>query len=279
MNNTTMDTNFTPAASGHPWEIWLIQHTHVDLGYTEPQDIVFRKHAEFIAQALDHCTATDELPAGERFCWTCEVSWTVKAFLQRFPERAAEFFRRVREGRIEITALHMNLTDLCTLETLEETTEYALELARRNDFELTTAMNSDVNGWAWGLPDLLAHRGIRYMDVAINETRSLGVRPCPTMLKWIGPNGGALRLWHGQHYMTGNLLDIGAGQSGRRLAETLAKLVAEGYPHHAVAFRIQGATHDNAPPNITWCEAARSWNAAHSQGPRLRLGTTREWFE
>ncbi len=69
-----------------PWEIWLVHHTHVDIGYTAPQDVILRKHAEFVAQALDYCAATDALPSGERFCWTCEVSWTVKAFLARYPE-------------------------------------------------------------------------------------------------------------------------------------------------------------------------------------------------
>ena len=167
-----------------PWEIWLVHHTHVDIGYTEPQDIILRKHAEFVAHALDHCTATDNLPEGERFCWTCEVAWTVKAFLARYPERADEFFRRVREGRIEVTALYLQLTDLFTQELLEDTTDYALALGREHGFAVVTAMNDDVNGWAWGLPDLLAARGVRFMDTAINETRALGVRPRPALFRW-----------------------------------------------------------------------------------------------
>ena len=28
-----------------PWEIWLVHHTHVDIGYTEPQEIILGKHA------------------------------------------------------------------------------------------------------------------------------------------------------------------------------------------------------------------------------------------
>ncbi|MEI7437147.1 MAG: hypothetical protein WCL16_10130 [bacterium] len=39
-----------------PWEIWLVQHTHVDLGYTEPQDLILPQQAEFVAQALDHAS-------------------------------------------------------------------------------------------------------------------------------------------------------------------------------------------------------------------------------
>jgi len=35
-------------------KIWVIHHTHVDIGYTEPQHIILRKHAEFIAHALGY---------------------------------------------------------------------------------------------------------------------------------------------------------------------------------------------------------------------------------
>ena len=207
-----------------PWEIWLVHHTHVDIGYTEPQDLILRKHAEFVAQALDGCTATDALPEGERFCWTCEGAWTVKAFLARYPERAAEFFRRVREGRIEVTALYLQLTDLFTRELLEETTDYALALGCEHGFEVVTAMNDDVNGWTWGLPDLLAQRGVRYLDTAINETRALGVRPRPAMFRWTGPQGGSLLLWHSHGYLTGNGLGLDRPGAGERVAAFLKRL-------------------------------------------------------
>lgn len=262
-----------------PWEIWLVHHTHVDIGYTEPQEIILRKHAEFIAQALDYCTATDALPAGERFCWTCEVSWTVKAFLARYPERVAEFFRRVREGRIEVTALYLQLTDLFTEELLEATTDYAFTLARQHEFDIVTAMNDDVNGWAWGLPDLLAKRGVRFMDTAINETRALGVRPRPAMFRWTGPQGGSLLFWHSHGYLCGNSLGLEQGEADERVASLLRGLEDGGYPHHVVEARIHGENHDNAPPGLWLCDAVRRWNAAHPAGPRLRLVTARQWFE
>ncbi len=262
-----------------PWEIWLVHHSHVDIGYTEPQDIILRKHAEFVAQALDYCTATDALPPGERFCWTCEVSWTVKAFLARYPERAQEFFRRVREGRIEVTALYLQLTDLFTRELLEETTDYAMNLGRQQGFEIVTAMNDDVNGWTWGLPDLLAARGVRYMDTAINETRALGVCPRPALFRWTGPRGGSLLFWHSHGYLCGNGLALDQPGAEERIAGLLKSLEDGGYPHHIVELRVQGENHDNAPPGLWVCEALRRWNAAHADGPRLRLVTARQWFE
>lgn len=266
-----------PAAFDRPWEIWLVHHTHVDIGYTEPQDVIRRKHAEFIAQALDHISATDHLPEGERFCWTCETSWTVRAFLERYPERADEFYRRAREGRIEVTALYLQLTDLYTQHLLERTTDYAVELARRGGFEVVTAMNDDVNGWPWGLPDLLAARGVRYMDTAINETRSLGVRPRPALFAWAGPQGGSLLFWHSDGYLHGNNLRLREPGSAR-VRDYLLGLQSKGYPHHVVEVRVGGAGHDNAPPGLWLCEAVRAWNAAVAV-PKLRLVTPRAWFE
>lgn len=261
-----------------PWEIWLVHHTHVDIGYTEPQDLILRKHAEFVAQALDCCTATDALPEGERFVWTCEVAWTVKAFLARYPERAEEFFRRVREGRIEVTALYLQLTDLYGQDLLEETTDYAMTLARTRNFEIVTAMNDDVNGWTWGLPDLLANRGIRYMDTAINPTRAHCVQPRPMVFRWTGPQGGSVLFWHSRGYLRGNKLAIDQPDGPARAAACVQELEAAGYPHRVVEVRIQGANHDNAPPGVWLSEAVRRWNAA-GHLPRLRLVTPRIWFE
>ncbi|NLB55588.1 MAG: hypothetical protein GX811_07465, partial [Lentisphaerae bacterium] len=255
------------------WNIYLVHHTHTDLGYTELQDTVERKHAEYIAQVLDYCTETDNLPRGEKFCWTCETSWSIKLFLQRFPERANEFFARVREGRIEVTALYLQLTDIFSYDLLEETTNYALNLAQQHDFEIVTAMNNDVNGWAWGLPDMLSKRGVRYMDTAINETRALGVRPRPAFFRWIGPQNGALLFWHSDGYLTGNSL-----LSESKMATFLKNLENKGYPHNSIAIRIQGAAHDNAPPGLWLCKTVRRWNESFNN-PKLYLVTARQWFE
>ncbi len=261
-----------------PWTVFLVHHTHVDIGYTEPQAVVSRRHAEFIAQALDFCSATDSLPPGERFCWTCEVSWTVQRFLARYPERAEEFFRRVREGRIEVTALYVQLTDLFGAELLEATTDYAVGLGRRHDFRVTTAMNDDVNGWAWGLADMLARRGVRFFDTGINATRAVAVRPCPRPFRWVGPAGGEVLHWHSDGYMRANGLLGDAGAPGQGLIEYLRRREADGYPAEAIALRVQGRAHDNAPPGLWLCDRVRQWNA-EQRNPRLVLCTSREWSD
>jgi hypothetical protein len=259
-----------------PTEIYLIHHTHVDIGYTEPQAVILRKHAEFVAAALDYCTATDSLPPGERFCWTCEASWTVKAFLARYPERAEEFFERVREGRIEVTGLYLQLTDLYAEPLLRATLDYAGEIAERSGVPVVTAMNDDVNGWAWGLPKLMAARGIRYFDVAINETRARGVRPRPAPFYWASPGGERVLMWHGDGYLCGNRMGFDRPGAEERVGAWLDHLEESGYPHRVVAMRIHGEHHDNAPPGLWISDAVRRWNDTHDV--KLRFTLARDWF-
>jgi len=260
-----------------PWEIFLVHHTHVDIGYTEPRQLLFRKHAAFIDRALDFIAETDDYPDDAKFRWTCEVSWTVKNFLARKPERAEEFFRRVREGRIEVTGIYLQLTDLFGKELLERSLDYTAGLAGEHDFQVVTGMNDDVNGWAWGLPAMMAGRGMRYLDTAINETRALGVRPRPHPFYWASPGGERVLLWHGQGYLHGGMWEDPATRE-QRMTDYLVELEKSPYPHRAIEVRIPGEAHDNAPPGRWISDFVRDWNERWEY-PRLRFVTPRAWFE
>lgn len=260
-----------------PWEIFLVHHTHVDIGYTEPQQVLFRKHAQFIDRALDYITETDEYPDDAKFRWTCEVSWTVKHFLRCYPQRAEEFFRRVREGRIEVAGIFLQLTDLFGEALLERALDYAVDLSHEHDFQVVTGMNDDVNGWAWGLPAMMAARGMRYFDTAINETRALGVRPRPHPFYWASPGGERVLLWHGQSYLHGSIWE-NPETAERQMTDYLADLERSSYPHYAIEVRIPGEAHDNAPPGRWISDFVRDWNDRWEY-PRLHFVTARAWFE
>lgn len=45
------------------WYVYLVQHTHTDIGYTRPQTEILPEHLRFIDYALDFCDLTDHLPA------------------------------------------------------------------------------------------------------------------------------------------------------------------------------------------------------------------------
>jgi len=56
------------------WELFLVNHSHVDIGYTEYPDILADAHGDYVAQALDLMSATDDRPEAERYRWTCEAT-------------------------------------------------------------------------------------------------------------------------------------------------------------------------------------------------------------
>ena len=54
------------------WEIYFVQHSHTDIGYTRPQSEILAEHMRYIDYALDYCDQTDQLPDDAKFRWSCE---------------------------------------------------------------------------------------------------------------------------------------------------------------------------------------------------------------
>ena len=80
------------------WEIFLVQHTHSDIGYTRPQTEILAEHLRYIDHALDYCDQTDHLPDASQFRWTCETSWSVREYLRSRPqEQVDRLVERIRE--------------------------------------------------------------------------------------------------------------------------------------------------------------------------------------
>lgn len=262
------------------WELFLVNHSHVDIGYTEYPDILADAHGDYIAQALDIMTASDDRPDPERYRWTCEASWTVEQFLRRHPGREEEFARRAREGRMELTALYVNMTDLFGVEMLERAIRDATALRDRYGIELISACNYDVNGFGWAVPAILKRAGVRYLDTAINETRSLGVRPRPAPCCWASPDGSDVLLWHSGNYLLGNKLLLHTSRTGAEplVADQLLGLQRDGYPHDALEVLMSGQTGDSMPPSAAVCDVVAEWNRTWLW-PRLRLATTGQWFK
>jgi len=93
--------------------IYLVEHTHTDIGYTRPQTEILPEHLRYLDYALDYCDETDSLPDDARFRWSCETSWAVREYLRTRPASQIERLKkRIREGRIEVTELFLNSSDL-----------------------------------------------------------------------------------------------------------------------------------------------------------------------
>ncbi len=274
---TNSEVTITPARK---WEIYVVQHTHTDIGYTHLQTEIFKRHGDYIREVLDLCSKTDDYPEGTRFKWVCETSLTVQRFLETAtPEQIEELVRRVKEGRIEVAAFYLNGTDLECAEELVRKVYYASHVADKYGFDVLTAMNDDINGLSWAIPSILSRGGVKYLSMGVNYTRSIPVLDRPNAFYWEAPDGSKTLVWNAEHYMHGNFLGLHDRLKlvEEKLPPYLAELENNGYPYDVMGFKMSGIVTDNSPPNMKPCDIIREWNAKYAY-PKLIVATSREWF-
>lgn len=297
-------------ASGHviltcqrKWSVSLVHHSHLDVGYTDPQRVVVGNHLQYLDSVLDLVEATNGWEDDAQFRWNVEVSWPLERWLAvRGRREQLAMVDAIRAGRIGVGALSLNLhSEACSIDELYEMVRFAVELRQREGLDLTGAMQTDVPGGVTGLVEVLADAGVRYLSVAHNYAgRSvpylIGGECLERPFYWKSPSGKKILVWftdtaHGNAYMEGNILGL-ANTYETAAASLPYYLVAlasrpypfagsfwvpgiegvgrEPYPHSLLQLRVQGALGDNAPPSIAVAKVVRAWNETWAY-PRLRV--------
>lgn len=263
------------------WTIHLVQHAHTDVGYTRTQMEILPEHMRFIDTALDLCDQTDAYPPDAQFRWTCEVSWPVREYLRsRTPEQIERLRRRVQEGRIEVTDMLLNMSEVM------DEAGYAAFVQpirdfRENGLNVTTAMQDDVNGVAWCLADYFPQMGIEYLVMGEHGHRALIPFDQPTAFWWETPAGSRVLAFRADHYMTGNYWGVHTGKVEAvedELLHYLTNLEKGGYPYNRIAVQHSGYPTDNSPPSVASCELVKQWNQRFIW-PQLRSAVAREFPE
>jgi alpha-mannosidase len=265
------------------WTVYLFHHSHTDIGYTELQSRIARNHVEYLDSVIKYCRETDGYPDDAKFRWNIEVAWTLENFVRTRPAADVEALANlIRAGRIELSALYLQVSDCFAHEEIVRSVDAARDFARRYGFDIRSAMNDDVNGFAWSLPQIFRQAGVRYFASGINETRSRAPLRRPNAFWWESPDGSRILHWNGEHYLFGNyelLLHEAVDRSAPKVGEYLAKLEARGdYPQDIIAFNVGAWTTDNCPPGRQLSDRVKEWNERFVS-PRLRLATLREFFE
>jgi alpha-mannosidase len=260
--------------------IYVVNHSHTDIGYTDFQDICFQQHGEFVREALDLIEATADYPAAARYRWTCEVTAPLVRWLRGAPEPDRARFRHwVNEGAVEVAGMQYNLTPLLGVEQLCRSLYPLRELREEYGVEVKAAMQCDVNGVAWLFADLLPGVGIEILTMAINEIRGRAPRPRPGAFWWEGPAGGRVLCWNGFHYSFGrSVARLGDWRLVERALPPILQRL-EGDPDYPFDFLYCQATHplraDNGPPDARLPEFVRRWND-EGRTPRIVITTPRE---
>jgi len=276
-----------------PRTLHLLPHSHVDIGYSDPQPEVERKQWKNLRDAVELGRRTADYPVEARFRWNVEGLWSVETYLaQASRDERVAFVDAVKQGTIGLQGNYTNiLTGLATPEELRRWTDAARRLRAQYGFgPMLSAMHTDIPGLSWPVVAALAQGGVRYFssgpnympglpdggDRIGNTLKALGDKP----FWWASPSGDdRLLFWMaGRGYSWFHGLNMGR-MTERSRDDVLAyvrALAEDSYPYEMVQVRytIGG---DNGPVDPGLPDAVKAWNETFAT-PRLVISTAEAMF-
>lgn len=287
-----------------PHTLYLIHHSHTDIGYTEFQARIERWQVDFIRQALRilRDSRHHRNQHFDGFKWTCETFWPVEKFLQQAGREDIQAFEQaLQAGDFGLSASFLNLTELLDHEVLCSMIRRAAEYGRKIGVRIDSAMTADINGYSWGFAQALLDNGVENLFSCVHTHHGMfpaGRKQFPFW--WETPQGGRVLVWNGEHYHFGNDLGLAPGAASTylikdelplaamyedvwpiattRIPRYFARLRDEGYPFEFVPVMVSGLRNDNSPPSARIIEMIRRWNETHGQDIRLQMVTLSEFF-
>jgi len=259
--------------------VYVLPHSHHDLGYTDLQANVEEKQMQNITQGMELAKKTAGYPEGSRFVWNLEVLWGADLFMKRRPQAEKDaFVEAVKKGWVAINGMYANeLTGLCRPEELMQLFRYGTELGKTCGVRVDSAMISDVPGYTWGTVTAMSQAGIRYFSVAPNFFDRIG----SLMVEWqdkpfwaVSPSGKEKVLvwipWTG--YAMSHVMKL----SPEWVGKYQDRLDTAGFKYDISYIRWSGHG-DNAVPDPELSEFIKGWNEEY-EWPKFHISSTSEAF-
>jgi alpha-mannosidase len=260
--------------------VYILPHSHHDLGYTDIQPHIEEKQMGNIARGIELARKTADYPEGARFVWNLEVLWGADLYMQRKSQAEKdEFVEAVKKGWVSLNGMYANeLTGLCRPEELLQLFRYGIDLGRQCGVPVDSAMISDVPGYTWGTISALAQAGIRYFSVAPNWFDRIG----RLMVEWqdkpfwhVSPSGKEKVLvwvpWSGYAFS-----HIEKEMSVELAAKYQDRLDSINYPYE-ISYERWSGHGDNAVPDGQICEFIKTWSQEY-EWPKFVISSTSEAF-
>ena len=260
--------------------IYVLPHSHHDLGYTDLQANIEEKQMHNITLGIEAARKTASYPEGSRFVWNLEVLWGADLFMRRkSPAEKDEFIDAVKKGWVSLNGMYANgLTGLCRPEELVQLFRYGVELGRQCGVAVDSAMISDVPGYTWGTITAMAQAGIRYFSAAPNWFDRIG----RIMVEWqdkpfwhLSPSGKEKVLvwipWTGYAFS-----HVEKAMSTELVAKYQDRLDAVKFSYDISYVRWSGHG-DNAVPDGQICEFIKTWSQEY-EWPKFLISSTSDAF-
>lgn len=275
------------------FEVYFLAHSHVDIGFTHTQDDVEELQWRNFDLGIDLAEKTKDYPDGAQFKWNAEITWAIDGYLKNADEQKKKrFVDAVNNGWIGLDALiGSQLTGLQREEELINNQRFSNELMKKYDFNINSAMISDVPGYSWGTVESLAQSGIKYFSSGPNHMPHLphgGYQVGHTFeawgdipFYWASASGKEKVLFwmtsHGYSWFHSWSVDILSKAGGGPVLRHLDELEQQGYPYDIVQLRYT-VGNDNGPPDATMPDFIKEWNETYEY-PKMRIATNQEMME
>lgn len=282
--------------------LYLINHSHTDIGYTARQEDIMMYHVDFIRQAMQ--IIDNELQDHQKtdFVWTCENYWQVENFYAHASEAEKHKFEDyLNRGYIDLGLNYFNMTELVDQQVLNNTLHKGRTFAQTIPRQLNSAMMADINGMSWSYCGALLNNGITNLFTCVHAHHGLyplfdHQRP----FWWDDGTGRKLLVWNGELYHFGNELyimpdaqtsyqitdefvgDMTSPQlkiAHERITRYFADLEQRGYPYDFVPSMISGFISDNAGPNVNILTAIHEWNHLYGEKIRIQMTGLNDFFQ
>jgi Glycosyl hydrolases family 38 N-terminal domain len=272
-----------PAAerTGTIRQIWVVSHSHLDIGFTRPPDEVARDYKDNIDHAIRLAREHSD------FRWTIESTWMLEQWLARTEdqEQIARLAELMKAGRITLGAAFANMhSGLMAAEESNRLVYPGEKFRRRFGIEAAVAFQNDVPGFTWAYPRILAGSGVKFLVTGLNlfigGGNSLGMARDP--FYWTGPDGSRVLTWFAyDSYVEGYRWHLRGGPQIEELEKSvprrLAWLEKNGYKYDT--YLLMASAGDNTDPANAYriLERIRAWNAKHPDLP-MKMCNAEEFF-
>ena len=182
------------------WTVFVVPHTHVDIGYTDYQGKIAEGQAHTLVEAAKLITEHPD------FRFSTDGSWNLQQLMvsRSKPERD-EILQLIHTGKVGLPADYFNLlTGYASLETLYRSLYYTKTISREYGLPFDYATTTDVPSYTGAYPSVLASAGIRYWAAGANQDRA------PVLMHeqwnekspfwWEGPDGKRVLFWYSWSY-------------------------------------------------------------------------------
>lgn len=292
------------------FKIFLIYHSHIDIGYTERQEKMAVYQADFVKQAVENVLSDRQKNRDDRskFRFSAEGFWAVEQYLKRYGETGKQrLLEAIKTGYFELTGGYFHLAELLNYENLSHSLDYTADFVKENELNpVQVAMACDINGFSWGYADALQEHGIRYLSTCINTHHGDAPFSRPLVpFWWQSPKGNKILVWNGLTYHKANLLGMipGLAPGGspgipgmlpenspfvevqnsdyayRRIREMVSAFKKDGYPYRFVPIMGSALYTDNSPVSDEHCELIAEFNQKHEGEIEIVTATMQQYFE